>query len=354
MEKDNSAPDFTEEPPKSSLEDTSPIKIEDKAVKVPKRWRVVLLGIFILLVLASAGSGLGYYSGIQKRIAYEESQHLNVAATHYQNGMQAMLAGNYELAKVQFEYVIQLYPDFPGITEKYSEAVINSTKASWDSAAPTPAPARNVEGAEALFQQALTEIFSQQWAAALNTLQALRDEDYTYRTLEADGLYWIALRYAAVDKINKEGDLEGGLYYLALAEKFAPLDHDAVNYALWARMYITGASFWDVDWKQVIYYFEQVYNASPYMYDGSRTAKERYRVGLLEYGKLLLYVTQENCQAEKYLRTCLNVQYDQEVEQLVNEAYLLCLGPTETPTPEITATPQETPTETIEPTPTKE
>jgi len=347
---EDTAKTAVEKTPEKTVEDTSRIKVEGTQPKKPKRWRVILFGLVIVLLLSAMGGGLGYYAGIQRRLSQENSQRLNLAATHYQYGMQALMAENYELAKTQFEYVIQIYPEFPDISQKYAEAVIGMTKSQQHAEEPSQEPTRDIQGAETLFNQTLQEVYSQQWQTAVGTLRALRDEDYTYRTLEVDGLYWIALRYAGVDKITKDGDLEGGLYYLALAEQFTPLDHDAVNYALWARLYVTGASFWAVDWAQVVNYFSQLYSAFPYMHDGTGwTTIERYRVSLIEYGKILMQKG-EYCDAEQKFRASLSIQYDGDAERLAEEALVLCLGPTDTPTPIVV----ETPTDTVEPTTTND
>ena len=351
---EDTAKTAVEKTQKQKVDDTSRIKVEGKAPKQPKRWRVILFGLLVMFLFSAAGGGLGYYSGIQRRLAQDRSQALNTAATHYQYGLQALLSENYELAKIQFEYVIQIYPEFPDVTQRYTEAIIGMAKSQEQTNMPTAAPTRDIQGAEALFNQAVQDIYSQEWQGAVELLRALRDEDYTYRTLEVDGLYWLALRYAAVEKITRLGDLEGGLYYLALSERYAPLDHDAVNYALWARMYVTAVSFWELDWAQVVNYFGQLYNAFPYIKDGSNwTAIERYRVGLNEYGKQLM-VQREYCKAEQQLRASLNIQYDGEIERLANEAMVYCLGPTATPIPLETPTLEILPTETGAESPTPE
>jgi hypothetical protein len=59
------------------------------------------------------------------------------------------------------------------------------------------------------------------------------------------------------------------MYDMSLAEQFGPLDKEADTYRTWARLYITGASFWEIDWEQVINYFSQVYAAVPMLRDGS-------------------------------------------------------------------------------------
>lgn len=331
---------------KNSQEDTKSIKTKsNRKGGKPRYVRAVLLGILLIFGAVLLSGSLGYLSGINQRKAQEENQRLTVATTHYRYGMEALAAGEYEVARLQFEYVIQIYPSFPDITEKYTQAIISISKTQQSTAMPTPTPTRDIQGAQALFQQAQQDIANQEWCLAVDALRDLRDEDYTYETLTVDGMLWISLRNCAVKKIQADGDPEGGLYYLSLAENFAPLDHDAVNYATWARLYVTGASYWEVDWSQVIYYFGQVYNAFPYMYDGSGwTAIERYRIGLMEYGKQFM-AREEYCEAQEQFQLSLNVKYDETVNSLLQEAYTLCQGPTEEPTIQIDGTIPSVPTD---------
>ncbi len=297
----------------------------------PRYMRAILLGLLLVLLAALISGSLGYFSGIKQRKAEEENQRLTLATTHYKYGMEAMAGGNYEVARIQFEYVIQIYPSFPDITNKYTEVLINLAKTQQATAQPTPTPTRDVQGAQALLQQAQTDMTNQEWCLAVDSLKSLRDEDHTYETLTVDGMLWTSMRNCAIKKITTEGDLEGGLYYLSLVEQFTPLDHDAVNYSAWARLYVTGASYWEVDWSQVVYYFNQIYAAFPYMHDTSGwTAIDRYRIGLREYGKYLMGI-EEYCSAQEQLQLSLNIQSDDEVANLLNEATVYCQGPTAEP-----------------------
>jgi len=336
---------------KTTKEDTQAIKTGGKRKGGRPRYvRAVLMGLLLVLIAALISGSLGYYSGIKQRKAEEEKQRLTLATTHYKYGMEAMASGNYEVARIQFEYVIQIYPTFPDITEKYSEVLINLTKTQQTTAQATATPTRDIQGAQALFQQAQTDMANQEWCLAVDTLKSLRDEDVSYETLTVDGMIWASLRNCATYKITNEGDLEGGLYYLSLAQKFAPLDHDAVNYAAWARLYVTGASYWEVDWAQVVYYFSQTYAAFPYLHDTSGwTAIDRYRIGLREYGKYFMSI-EEYCSAAEQLQLSLNIQYDEEVSNLLNEATVYCQGPTAEPQAITTITTEATSEATAEPT----
>lgn len=337
--------------PDSALDErTRPVKINDTqsiTVKKPKRWRVILFGILLVLVLGVAGGALGYSQGIHQRLNQEQENALTQAAIQFQYGVQQMEAGNYALAQKHFEYVLQIYPDFPGLTERYTEVMVKMAQQSQATLTPQVTPTVDTRDMEALFNQAVQEVNAQQWETAVNTLEALRNEDYTYRTLEVDGLYFIALRYRAVEKIANEGDLEEGLYFLALLEQYAPLDHDAVNYATWARMYLTGASYWDVDWEQVVNYFSQLYAAFPYMHDGNGwTATDRFMTGSENYADQLA-AAGEHCAALPYYQNVLNISALETVQDKYNQSYLECYPPTAVPKPTATQAPEPTQTEVI-------
>ena len=149
-----------------------------------------------------------------------------------------------------------------------------------------------------------------------------------------------------------EGNLEEGLYFLALLEKYAPLDHDAVNYASWARLYLTGASFWDIDWALVVNYFGQLSAAFPYLHDGSGwTATDRYLKGLEYYGDQ--FASEGNhCEAIEQYQNILNYSALDHIQVKYDQSYVICYPPTPIPQPTATESPEETPTET--PTPTEE
>ena len=350
----------------NNLEDTQKLKISQKkhrrkqskhvqngdknviTTKPPKRWRVILSGVLLVLILGVLGGGAGYFRGIQQRLNREQDEVLTQAALQYQYGLQQMNSGNYELAQKHLEYVLKIYPDFPGLTENYTEVMVRIAQINQATPIPEMTPTPDNRGAEALFNQAVQEVNNQQWQAAVTTLQALRDEDFSYRTLEVDGLLFIALRYRAVEKIVNEGDLEEGLYFLSLVEKYAPLDHDAVNYANWARMYLTGASYWDVNWEQVVSFFSQLYAAFPYMHDGSGwTATDRFMVGSEKYADLLAN-DGEHCAALPFYRNVLNISALEHVQEKYDDSYIKCYPPTAIPQPTATTAPETLPTATTE------
>ena len=185
--------------------------------------------------------------------------------------------------------------------------------------------------------------------------QCLRALSFTHLWIGLfKGMLYVALRNRGVDKIAVQADLEGGTYDLALAERFGPLDAEAKNWRDWAELYIRGASFWDVDWSQAVYYFSQLAPTAPNLRDASGwTATDRYLQALLGYGNWLS-AAGDHCLAAEQYHTYLGLLADPQVEPTVVYADEQCgqgdqgdQGDEEaTPTPEGESTPQPTDTPT--------
>jgi hypothetical protein len=139
------------------------------------------------------------------------------------------------------------------------------------------------------------------------------------------------LRNQGHDQITKEGNLEGGIYYLTLAERFGPLDNTAIGLRDGARMYITGASFWGLDWKQAYDYFKQVGSGWPSMWDGTMTGSQRLQFASMRYGDNL-FKQQEYCQAYELYQTAAGLgSLDNVATKNSNEAYQQCYPATAVP-----------------------
>lgn len=312
--------------------------------KKPRRFVWVLGGILLMLLLTAVGGLLGYQQAIAIRIKNQEDQIAMIATTQYQLGVNELDAGNYEMARKRFEYVISLDPSFPGAVEKLTDVMLKmamvTTPTPVVEAGPVPTATPDLRGAEAIFNQAVQVYRGQDWNATIATLDRLRDEDIAYRTIEVDGMYYMALRFRGIQKIVQEGNLEGGMYDLSQAERYGPVDGQADQYRTWARYYLMGSSFWEVDWPKALDYFYQVYSALPNLRDGSGwTAMERYRKASIAYGDQLV-AAGEYCMARDQYRNALSLGSDELLAPTATAVQLICEPPTPTPAP--TATPEPT------------
>jgi len=264
---------------------------------------IVLLGMLILLFIAATSAFGGYASGIAMRKDAEATQVVARVKEQFDLGLQELEQGNYNRARQRFEYVIQLDPNYPGVTEKLVDVMLRLNATATPTIVPTPtvSPTPDMRTVQQLYDQGQQYMLNADWSNAIDALLALRKADPTFQPVLVDDMLFIALRNRGIDKITKQADLEGGIYDLTLAERFGPIDSEAQGLLNWTKLYITGASFWDLNWEQAVYYFAQVAAALPHLTDGSgMSANERYRVGLIKYGDQLMNEA-KYCQAmEKY------------------------------------------------------
>jgi tetratricopeptide (TPR) repeat protein len=304
---------------------------------------IPLLGILILLAIAAMSGLAGYRSGIGMRTEAEKTLVSEQAREQFDLGVQDMQAGFFERARQRFEYVIRLDPAYPGAADMLAEVLleINTTATPTTMPTPTLTPTPDTRGIDGLFDTANQQMSNNEWDTAIETLLRLRKQDPTYRAVNIDGMLFLALRNRGMDKIAKQADLEGGLYDLALAARFGPLDNEAQGYMNWTTLYLTGASFWDLDWRQVVSYFEQIAPQLPYLTDGSGlTAIERYRLGLIGLGDTLMREG-DYCTAVDTYTLALSYGSDAEAELALQEATDLCSGDQE-PTPDDSQQPAPT------------
>jgi hypothetical protein len=301
------------------------------ALPKPRRssWlKWTLLGLVGLLLVAAISGYSGYQSGIDLRKQAEASQINSGLSEQLQLAEQDIGNKNYDLARQRLEYIISNQPGYPGAQEKLAEVLtqLNTTATPTPQPTPTLMPTPDNRSQQDLFTQAQQSLQNSDWTNTIDTLLALRKADPSFQVVTVDDMLYIALRNRGVDKILKNGDLEGGIYDLTLAEQFGPLDAEANSYRTWARVYILGASFWQIDWSQAIYYFAQVAPAMPGMRDGSgMTSAERYRQALIGYGDQLAGEGKW-CKAVDQYNAALSIGSDSSMESKLNEASSKCGG----------------------------
>lgn len=253
-------------------------------------WKLLaLVGILTLLIIALMAAYGGYRSGMNQRSSAQSTQVSQQVKEQFDMGVKDLEARNLDMARQRFEWVIHQSPNYPGITDKLAEVELLQNITASPTVAPTPTltPTPDLRSVEELYAQAQQAMQGGDWTNAIETLLKLRKDAPTMHAVEVDGMLFMALRNRGVDKI-KASDLEGGTYDLALAERFGPLDAEANSWRSWAELYVTGASFWDVDWPQAINYFQQVADMAPNLMDASGwTSEMRLTTAYMKYGDLL-------------------------------------------------------------------
>ena len=263
------------------------------------------LAVLVFIVLIAIGILSGYGSAMSNRYSAQNTQVTGQLLEQYQLGLQAMDAGQYEVAKLHFEFIIQKNPDFPGVRNAYANLLLHMqiTPTLTPTLTPTVSPTPDTRSVDEIYKNVVAllsepgqDLCARNWDDIISRLDSLRKADSTFHTAEVDGMYYIALRSRGVCKLYPQAyepntycqdlniNLEGGIYDLTMAERFGPLDKDAAALRTWARLYIAGASFWDQDWVQVKNYFAQVMANMPYLSDSSCvSATERWRLASIGF-----------------------------------------------------------------------
>jgi len=369
---------------KQSVSDTQPSMVNDEGMilppdipneppDVPKGKRMwilwAFLGVLLLALIAAGSAYAGYNSAIDQRTRYESTLVAGEATNQYVLAQQDIALGNYDRARQRLEYIIQIDPNYPNASDQLAFILTQLRITATPTLAPSPTltPTPDYRSRDDLFTQAQNLLIARDWTGTIDTLLLLRKNYPEHMAVKVDGMLFVALRNRGIDKIAQLQDLEGGNYDLTLAERFGPLDAEARNWRDWADLYIRGASFWDVDWAQAVYYFSQLANAAPNLSDSSGwTAYNRYLDALLDYGDWFA-ASGQWCDAQTQYDTYMTLLASPQVEPTAMYATDKCaqgevvpptpVGDTATPgtlIPTDTQQPATTPNPVVEtPTPTE-
>ena len=323
------------------LGNTQPNKPAPKEQKKSGRGlRFLLNALGFIIILSLAGLG-AYQSGIKVRLDNQNTTLTQQMTEQFQLALVDIQFGKYDNARQRLEFIIAHDPTFPGAQQKLTELLVMMNVPTPTATVP-PTTTPDSSGAEAAFAQAKQLVNVQDWPSALGALDSLRKLDPAYQASQVDGMYFFVLRNYGYDLITKQGNLEGGIYQFTLAERFGTLDNTAVGLREGARYYLLGASFWDLDWEQAVYYFTQVYSGWPSLWDGTLTAADRFRLASMNYGDQL-FSQKRYCDAfTQYDNASKLGTMDEGTDARFQEAKLNCYPPTLTPTATLEVTPTET------------
>jgi tetratricopeptide (TPR) repeat protein len=310
-----------------------------KVVKKSERGRRFLfnaLGMIVLLALAVLG---GYQSGLSVRRDTRASVINQQLGEQFQNALVDIQFGRYEIAQQRLEWIIANNSSFPGAQEKLTEVLVLRNVPT-PTVTPSLTPTPDFTGAEQAYARAQQLIAAQDWPGAISAVDEMRKLDPNYQVGQVDGMYYFALRNYGYNLITREGNLEGGIYQITLAERFGPLDRDTNALREGARVYLIGASFWELNWKEAVFYFDQVYRGYAGLWDRTMTGSERFWFASMRYGDELI-AQEDYCGAVTHYQNAEAIAaLDAQAAEGYARAYRECFPATATlePTLEISPT----------------
>ncbi len=313
------------------------------AVK-PKRGGWIGLGILAVLLITAIGCAIGYGAAIKARQAAELDKRLHEATTQFILSQQDIQNNDWAMAKARLEYVIQIYPKYPDAMNQLTAVMVELAKTNPEEAlqlsAATAIPTVDTTNLEKLFKTSQSLMAGQDWENLLVNVNGLRNSDPTYKSIQVDGMYYMALRNLGMKRISS-GHLEVGIYYLTLADQIGPIDNEAKGYMNNAIMYLNALAGYGVLWEQTVYSLQSLYEMGMYMIDvNGVTLTQRYAEALAGYGDSL-QSQGEWCKAVKQYEASLSILSLESVNAIIEDARNKCANPPATPTP--TLAPGETP-----------
>ena len=298
-----------------STESTQP----NQPVAKSRRGRTFLFSALGLIAILAIAVLAGYSSGIGVREKNESSVIMQQLGEQYQNALVDIQFARYEIARQRLEWIISHNPTFPGAQEKLTEVLVLSNQPT-PTVTPSLTPTPDFTGAQDAFTRAQQLVAAQDWPGAIGALDQMRKYDPNYNTSLVDGMYYFALRNYGYDLITKQGNLEGGIYQLTLAERFGPLDRNSNGLREGARYYLIGASFWELNWKEAVAYFDQVYRGWSGLWDGTMTSSQRFWTASMRYGDEL-FAQNQYCDAlAQYENARAIAELDQDAARNYNDA----------------------------------
>lgn len=336
------------------MSDTQTPPLSDTKPRKAKNRRVAVLVSALIIVAAAVFGGLGGYAqAMNTRMIAQQTSEGRTIAEQFKLAEKDFAEKRYDLARQRLDYILKNDQSYPGAVDLLTKLMVQMavTPSLTPTLVPTVTPTPDTRAQEAIFAQSESLLKAKDWTNLLATLDALRKRHPNYRAAKVDGMYYAGLRNRGMNQILGLGDyattnehperrnnLEGGIYDLTLAERFGPLDGTADGLRNAARMYIIGASFWELDWEKAIFYFEQAAALAPSLHDASNmTAGTRYYQALLNYGDELSETgtrLKDRCLAlNPWAKARDMSSLNEEYTNKFNTLFLECNPPTETPPP---------------------
>ncbi len=285
-----------------------------------ENWRWVILAlalVFCSLSMVLGAAALGAYHGARDRLAAVQE----AAQEHYQRGLAHRQAGEWELARVEFEEALRLNPGLEEARQQLAEVL------EMLAAQPTATSEARTQAVETLLAEAQDLYRAGQWEEAARRLETVRSLDPDFQPeLLAELLYNTCL--SAAQEMEKAGRDEEALAYYGKALALRPDDPGVKAAQDRLNLYAAALSAWGRDWEEAVRLLEGLWKADPTY----RDVEPRLVRALVAAGDAYRQQGGWCLAAERYARALL-LRPDEAVRQKAEEAKAACERPSPTPRP---------------------
>lgn len=306
----------------------------------PGRLAVRLFGLALVVfsVFAATYLVVGYFaweSGRQLQAEQQQAQRAGQLARQVELARADAGQGSYALALRRVEWVLAQEPE-----HAEALALLQSLRAA-QSATATPEAVLEVEAESTLtavedaasspgdplpeLRRLRLLVARKQWEEALPAILAFQQQFPNDERRETDELLYKAYLNLGLAYVDSE-KVELGLNYLAQAERLGNLPQEALDYRLWAELYLQGIAYFGVNWGIASDYFRDLCAAAPFYQSSCRRLNE----ALLNYGDQLAFAA-DWCPAELIYQEAWRAQPTGVLEEKLSQARENCLAATPTP-----------------------
>lgn len=303
-----------------------------------------LLGLVLILLAATVSVYLvvayvGWQQGEAMRVETVETVRSQQMERQVQLAREDISAASYNLALARLEWVLERDPENVDAQalQRQAEAALRTASTPEARATPTevaePTPVLAAEGdsittADAAELERLQRLARQEnWEEVIAGTLAFQRQRPAYERPETDRLLYTAYLNRGLELVRGE-QVEAGIYYFSQAERLGDLPQEALDYWLWAELYLQGIAYYGVNWGVAVSFFRDLCLAAPFF----QGACDKLYDSLLAYGDQFA-AGGEWCPAAELYREARQYGSDQALGTKLAAATEGCAAAT--PTPEV-------------------
>ena len=303
-----------------------------------------LLGLLLIIVAAVVAvylmvAYIGWQQGEAIRVESAETARSQQMERQVELAREDISTASYNLALARLEWVLERNPENADAQalQRQAEAALRTALTPEARPSPTaetePTPAiagaadgaKNVDDVELDRLQRLAR--QEEWEHVIAGTLAFQRELPAYERLETDRLLYTAYLNRGLELVRGE-QVEGGIYYFSQAQKLGDLPQEALDYWLWADLYLQGIAYYGVNWGVASSYFRDLCLAAPFF----QGACDKLYDSLVAYGDQYAAI-EEWCPAADLYREARQHGNDQTLATKLTAATEGCAAAT--PTPEV-------------------
>lgn len=301
-------------------------------------WKKGLGLLFILLAgIATVYIIVAYFawqSGLSMRLQREEAQRVEQFAHQVELAQDDIGQGNYNLAIRRLDWILDREPDNKEAQALRSQAQAAIKTALTPAAPPSPTPnlepsptPGNIVEPDAELSRLQRLARQERWEDLLPAVIVFQRQFPDFKRIESDGLLYDAFLNLGLFHIQGN-QIELGINYLSQAEKLRDLSQEALDYWLWAELYLEGIAYYGVNWGVSASFFRDLCLSAPFY----QNACDKLLDSLVAQGEQYIFA-EDFCPAVDLFREARQYNRTPELNELLDEAIQGCALATPTPNP---------------------